>query len=286
MDVDNLFNLTVSHDFGSWVLKGDKVLKPKKVSFEDAQLDVDVLIAPKEETKEVPAETPKKEEPIKWSKKEIFDDVFEYSNGTYTFLVHRDGKELSTSVVTPDGKNIRIIKNTWKDLTATLVKSDGKPREEPKVEEIDEIKLVDEVNTELSFLNELLEDAKEDKNKELISELEDRIEFLEELRDDALPYEKGGSLKGFKKIIVNFNTDYTPARLYFKGYSKNNATQSIGWATSELYLPSVNVLNLQEIKLNSEYDNPEDMKRIIAAIKRDLEKKTGKTTLMIKNSIQ
>jgi hypothetical protein len=158
--------------------------------------------------------------------------------------------------------------------------------EDAKVEELDENKLVQEINSELSMLNELLDDAKEDSNKELISELEDRIEFLEELRDDALPYENGGVLKDFSKIMVNFNTNYTPVRLDFYASSITKPLHRIGGANSELYLDSTKVLNLKEIILDSEYNNPKDMEVIVSLIKRDLEKETGKTQLMIKNSIQ
>ena len=158
--------------------------------------------------------------------------------------------------------------------------------EDAKVEELDENKLVQEINSELSMLNELLDDAKEDSNKELISELEDRIEFLEELRDDALPYENGGVLKDFNKIMVNFNTNYTPVRLDFYASSITKPLHRIGGANSELYLDSTKVLNLKEIILDSEYNNPKDMEVIVSLIKRDLEKETGKTQLMIKNSIQ
>ena len=149
-----------------------------------------------------------------------------------------------------------------------------------------EIELVNEINSELSMLNELLDDAKEDSNKELISELEDRIEFLEELRDDALPFENGGLLKDFKKIIVKFNDNYTPVRLDFYVSQNSKDLIRIGGATSSVYLDSSKVLNLQEINLDNEYNNPKDMELIISAIKKNLRKETGKTQLMIKKSIQ
>lgn len=158
--------------------------------------------------------------------------------------------------------------------------------EDAKVEELDENKLVQEINSELSMLNELLDDAKEDSNKELISELEDRIEFLEELRDDALPFENGGLLKDYKKIIVKFNDNYTPVRLDFYVSQNSKDLIRIGGATSSVYLDSSKVLNLQEINLDNEYNNPKDMELIISAIKKNLRKETGKTQLMIKKSIQ
>ncbi len=89
-------------------------------------------------------------------------------------------------------------------------------------------------------------------------------------------------LKDFKKIKVNFNTNYNPARLYFNGYSKDNKPKSIGWAESELYFASSNVLNLQYVKLISEYNNNEDMMRIVSSIQRYLQYKKYQITLIIK----
>jgi hypothetical protein len=250
-------------------------LKPKKVSFEDAQFDVDILIKPKEEPKKEYAGSKEQEDRVKGEEpKEVLyikylnkDKGFKEDKKYFAFF--DEAQEWGRANL----DNFHIDMIHYEDA--------------PKVEEeIDEAELLAEIREELSFLSELLEDAKEDKEKELISELEDRIEFLEELRNDALPFKNGGKLKEFNKIIVNFDLNYTPARLYFNGYSKNNNSTRIGWATSEVYFKSANVLNLQNIKLVSEYDNPENMKRIIALIKKDLEKKTGKNTLMIKNSIQ
>ena len=158
--------------------------------------------------------------------------------------------------------------------------------EDAKVEELDENKLVQGINSELLMLNELLDDTKKDSDKELVSELEDRIEFLEELRDDALPFENGGLLKDFKKIIVKFNDNYTPVRLDFYVSQNSKDLIRIGGATSSVYLDSSKVLNLQEINLDNEYNNPKDMELIISAIKKNLRKETGKTQLMIKKSIQ
>ena len=101
-----------------------------------------------------------------------------------------------------------------------------------------------------------------------------------------MPFENGGLLKDFKKIIVKFNDNYTPVRLDFYVSQNSKDLIRIGGATSSVYLDSSKVLNLQEINLDNEYNNPKDMELIISAIKQNLRKETGKTQLMIKKSIQ
>jgi hypothetical protein len=274
---------------------------------EEEESQIDMFAEPKEEIKEksrdekfkdklkgIQEETVKEEieKSVKWTKKKIFDNdhntTYEYSNGTDTFIVHKDKKELSTSVVKPDGKNVRIVKTTWRDLTSAIIKSKGTPKEEVKVEKIEnnDSNLIEEINTELEILNDLLDDAKEDGEKDLVLELEDRIEFLEELKEDSEveSFEKGGSIDDFSKIIIIFNDKYDFTRLDFYGISKDNSKKHIGWSDSKLYLPSTKVLNLQRINLISEYDNSENFKKVVSLIKSNFKKETSKTELRINNS--
>ena len=139
---------------------------------------------------------------------------------------------------------------------------------------------------EISFLKELLEDAKEEGNIVVEEELKSRIEFLEELQDDVIPYQKGGGVNKFTKIIVKFNTQYSPIILVFYGLHKNKPADYLGEAVSELYLPSSNLLNLSKFKLEAQYNTPEIREKIINIIKNNNMEQTGKSLLMINNEIQ
>jgi len=65
----------------------------------------------------------------KFKKKEVFEDTFEFTDDKlyHTFLVHKKGKNLSTSVTKPNGQNVRIIKGSWKDLEKSIRDSKGTP---------------------------------------------------------------------------------------------------------------------------------------------------------------
>jgi len=279
----------------------------------------------------------------KFTKKEIFENTFEYSDGKNTFLVHKDGKELSTSVTKPNGENVRIIKHTWKELKEAIIKSKGSPREEPKPKEIvyvsflnkdkgfkedkkyfesyadaeawarsklekfshdfihyddnpealelqDSIEgtsiLLQEIDSELEVLNDLLEDAKEEKNKGLISELKDRIDFLEELREDereGFTLKNGGEIADVSKINIIFNNNYLYPKVYFFIEGKNGKNIEIGYSYQETYSKDINTLTLHKFIIEPKYNTPANFKKIVELIKEGMNSNTGKTKLIINN---
>lgn len=93
------------------------------------------------------------------------------------------------------------------EIQEEIEKGKGAKSEKPK--ETDETTLVKEINAELEILNDLLDDAKDEKNKELISELEDRIEFLEDLKEETEPSEPSKPNESIEPIQKDINISET-----------------------------------------------------------------------------
>ena len=159
---------------------------------------------------------------------------------------------------------------------------------EPKSEsnDINEAELLKELKEEISFLNELLQDAKEEEDKATVKEMESRIDFLSELQEGVTPYQKGGGINKFTKIIVKFNTQYNPMDLTFYGLHAHKPAEYLGKAETKIYLPSSNVLNLSNFKLESNYNTPEMRNKLINIVKNKNKEQTGKSVLMINNKIE
>lgn len=157
------------------------------------------------------------------------------------------------------------------------------------IKEIDKPKdsLSKEIDSELETLNDLLEDALEDKDTSLSEELKDRIEFLEELKeeDGGETHERGGQLKEFRKIIITFNDKYNLPKVDIYGITKRGETKTIANAASELNLYDTKALTLRSLNIVPEYNTLGNFHYLVSLIKKDLMKKTGKSRLMIKNSI-
>ena len=88
---------------------------------------------------------------------------------------------------------------------------------------------------------------------------------------------------------VMFNTDYERPRLEFFIFKNINGElegEHIGHSDSKMYLDDLKVLNLYDFTIFPKYDNEEARKEIIYFIKDKMKNYTGKTKLMINDTIQ
>jgi GNAT superfamily N-acetyltransferase len=146
--------------------------------------------------------------------------------------------------------------------------------------------LLQEIDSELEVLNDLLEVAKEEKNKGLISELKDRIDFLEELRDDekeGFTLKNGGEIADISKINIIFNNNYLYPKVYFFIEGKNGKNIEIGYSYQETYSKDINTLTLHKFIIEPKYNTPANFKKIVELIKEGMNSNTGKTKLIINN---
>lgn len=105
-----------------------------------------------------------------------------------------------------------------------------------------------------------------------------------------LKMNKGGIPKHIdNQYGVMFNTDYSRPRLEFFIFKNKNGElegEHIGYSDSKMYLDDNKVLNLYDFTIFPKYDNEEARKEIIYFIKDKMKNYTGKTKLMINDTIQ
>jgi hypothetical protein len=105
-----------------------------------------------------------------------------------------------------------------------------------------------------------------------------------------LKMNKGGIPKHIdNQYGVMFNTDYDRPRLEFFIFKNINGEldgEHIGYSDSKMYLDDLKVLNLYDFTIFPKYDNEEARKEIIYFIKDKMKNYTGKTKLMINDTIQ